>query len=153
MMTAQDFLRKPDYGILPALIRSDAARLKREFLAIASDSSAPYLFRTKSLRILNLRAKDFGGYTNSDGASLIAAFDREFPPPKLGEIGTIIRDGSYHFDCWMVLLFCVALARIAPQEAERVVDSVRNIFKGTFRESSLNGHLQLISLQRRRSDS
>jgi len=148
MFTAKDFLRKPDFRTLPGLIRTDPGRLKREFLEVAEDFSEPYLFRTKSLRILNIHARALGGYSSSDGADLIAAFEREFPAERLSEIATALRLGLFHFDCWMVYLYCVALAAVAPVAARDHIDMVLKLFKGTFREASLNIHLELITRRR-----
>jgi len=144
MFTAKDFLRKPEFRALPQIIRTDPNRIKREFLEVAGASSEPYLYTTKSLRILHLPVRALGGYSSSDGAALIAAFEKEFPPKRLNDIATALRIKGFHFDCWMVLLYCVALESVAPVAAQANINTVLELFKGTFRESSLNIHLEII---------
>src|ERR1700677_4603551 len=145
MFTAKQLLTNTDYEALPERLEAEPERLRAEFLAIAADPNEHYLFRTRSLRILDFHANELGVFSSSDVADgLLAAFPRYFTPEKLNELANALRIGHRPWDSWLAYVFCVTLARVAPDRAQGAIDSVRQIFKGTARGSSLDSHLALL---------
>jgi len=153
MFTAKDFLRSSDYGTLPENLLADPDRLSLEFLEIATDPNQLYADRLKALRILHIHARDLG-VSNSPNLArcLMIAFEREFPPETLNDIATAERTGHSHHYSLLVFRCGVTLARIAGDHAQDLIDSVRQVFKGTWREASLNSLLAMIQRQRERPD-
>lgn len=151
MFTARKFLQKTDYGILAEIIRGDPIRLRKEFLSIATDPKEDFLFRTKSLRILNLYAQVLGLFTPLERRALTTAFESEFPPKKLEEVARIVRSGvCCYFEAWLLFCYCITVARITLNERSDMVNATREVFKGTYRERSLKSHLDTI--ERLKSD-
>jgi hypothetical protein len=145
MFTANKFLRNTNYDILPGFIRSDPIRLRKEFLAIATNPKEDSLFRLRSLRILNLYAQVFGLFTPLEKQSLTMAFESEFPPERLQEVGRIARSGACgYIESWLLFCYCITVARITLNEASDILNATREVFKGTSRGRSLEVHLNTI---------
>jgi hypothetical protein len=152
MRTAKDFVSNPDFYILPQFIGTDPGRLRHEFLAIAADLNEPILYRLRALGILHYHANELGVYSVLEANGLIAAFEREFAPELLNEIADSERVGRRHYYSLVLVRFCLTLARVAGDSAQAQIDSVRQVFKGTWRDSSLNSQLETIKQRRDRAD-
>jgi hypothetical protein len=146
MLTAYDFLNdqtnENKYLTLQSELKFAPARLRQEFLAIATNPTEPYSSRVMSLSILSLYSSEMNASESKD--DLIIAFRREFPLKKLQRIARVMQTGKADPDGFIAHMFCIALAKYPTESTREIVDLIKTTLQGTCLEAALAEHLRTI---------
>lgn len=152
MLNARSFLavepRKRDYKALPQEIRKDPQAWRRDFAAIAIDSTQRFDWRVRALLILSKNCDDLHARGCVEiVADLNAAFEQQFPGPSLERLSRSIHSGDCTGEAYLAYCFCIALATLDSKRTSEAVNAILRALDGSEFGAIVRQHLELIDPQ------